>query len=260
MKIKNYKLKITFLLFAIYFLQFTTPSLAATPVPTDVPLSEKLSSQINDLKERIASRVAQLKLVERRGIIGIVTDISSTQITLSDLKNETRFIDVDELTKFSSASSKDFGISDIAKGTKLGVLGLYNKESKRTLARFINIVSTPTFFSGVVTSVNNEDFNITILMPDGNQYQVDFETSTKTVLYTKTTGMTKSGFSKIKPLQRIFVIGFKDLKDQSKIIASRAILFPDLPKNQNITIISLTITPTAENETATESGKKTISN
>ena len=53
----------------------------------------------------IASRVAQLKLVEKRGIIGTVTNVTNTQITLSDIQNNTRFIDVDELTKFTSAKA-----------------------------------------------------------------------------------------------------------------------------------------------------------
>src|SRR5579859_2417101 len=86
---------------------------AATPTAT-VSQSEE---QINNLKERIASRVAQLNLVEKKGIIGTVSDVSETQLTITDMKGDNRIVDVDELTKFSSPSAKStFGISDITKG------------------------------------------------------------------------------------------------------------------------------------------------
>ncbi|MCL5432936.1 MAG: hypothetical protein M1524_02360 [Patescibacteria group bacterium] len=113
-----------------------TPS--KTPSPTSqTPTTEKLNEQISDLKEKIASRVAQLKLVERRGMVGVVTDVSDTQITLTDLSGNTRFADVDELTKFYALKeTESFGISDIQKGTKLGILGLYNKQTRKILARF----------------------------------------------------------------------------------------------------------------------------
>jgi hypothetical protein len=64
---------------------------------------EDKTDQISDqLITNIASRVAQLKLVEKRGIIGVVTNTTNTQITVTDSQNNTRFIDVDELTKFSN--------------------------------------------------------------------------------------------------------------------------------------------------------------
>ena len=95
----------------------------------------------NDLLEKspgigLGNLVA--KLVEKRGIIGTVTDSSDTQITVTDIAGNIRFVDVDELTKFYSSDSKTFGISDIKNGMTIGVLGLYNKQSRRILAREVN--------------------------------------------------------------------------------------------------------------------------
>ena len=260
---KRQKAKFLFIIFSLYivysilYAHHTHRVNAVSPTPQVIPLNEKLNNQINDLKERIASRVAQLKLVERRGIIGTVTDISNTQITLSDLKDETRFVDVDELTKFSSSSSKDFGISDIGKETKLGILGLYNRESKRLLARFIEVVSTPKFYHGVITSVNDKNFTLTISLTDNKQVTTDIENTTKTFLFTKANGLTKSGFSKIEMSTRILVVGFPDKKDKDKIIATRVILFPELPKNPAISAVSApTKEPTPTEEPTPTGGKK----
>jgi len=134
-------LKIFILLTPLTFWLFLGPGAGAAATPT--PTTESLETQINDLKDKIASRVAELKLVEKKGIIGTVTDSSDTQITLSDLSTNIRFVDVDELTKFSSSLSKSFGISDVEKGQTLGVLGLYNKQSRRILAREVNVLSKP---------------------------------------------------------------------------------------------------------------------
>src|SRR5574342_384350 len=110
-----------------------TPTTAASP--TKEALDKKLSEQISNLKEKIASRVSELNLVDRRGMIGVISEVSGNKITATDISNKTRFIDVDEITKFSSSSDeKSFGLSDLKKGMRISVLGIYNKQSKRILA------------------------------------------------------------------------------------------------------------------------------
>ena len=207
-----------------------------TPTPTPNP-AVNLEQQITDLKDKIASRVAQLKLVDKRGIIGTVTDVNATQITLSDIHGNTRFVDVDELTKFSSPTAKSsFGISDITKGTTLGVLGLYNKESRRILARFVDVLDLTTDISGAVSDIDSKNYTVTVITADKKTYNVDIESTTKTYAFDGTS-LTKSGFSKIDQSERITVIGFLDKNNANHIIASRIILFPTLPIDPNITVV-----------------------
>lgn len=233
-----------------------TPKAAPTTKPTTAPL-QNIDNQINDLKERIASRVAQLKLVEKKGIIGTVTDVSGTQITVVDGNNETRFIDVDEITKFSSPSAKEsFGLSDITKGSKVGILGLFNKQSRRIMARFVDVMVTPVVVRGAVVAVDATEFTILLQQEDGQKKIVDIETVTKTLAYTKETGLAKSGFSKVKEGMRILVVGFPNIKDQKRIIGSRVIIFPDLPKNPRIDIVQQALSPQETIVPSTGSGKK----
>ena len=247
-------MKRLFLIFTFFVLfticLFTIPVHAVTPSAVPDQTSQDVNQQINELKERVASRVASLKLVDRRGVIGTVTDITDTQITLSDLQGNVRFVDVDELTRFSSPSAVgSFGISDITKGTKLGVLGLYNKQSRRLLARFVNVKTLPKFLYGAVAAIDNENFIITVVCEDGKQTLVEVETITKTLLYTKDSGLMRSGFSKIKENDHAIIVGFPDIKDKNRIIASRILLFPDIPKNPKIIIPE-------ESTPSTGSGKK----
>ncbi len=256
---------ISFVIFLFVCILFVAPVDAVTITPTQaqenstpIPTPSKvIDQQINDLKERIASRVAQLKLVERRGVIGTVTDVTDTQITIVDVHNNTRFVDVDELTKFSSPSAKDsFGISDITKSTKLAVLGLYNKQSRRLLARFVEVVTIPKTVHGIVASVDKENFTVDIVAANGEKIIVDIETITRTNAYEKETGVARSGFSKIKEGQRIFVSGFLLPKSSNRLTASRIIVFTDVAPNPKIRMVSPILPPQSTIVPSTGSGNR----
>ncbi len=210
---------------------------------SSTPTESLTQQQINALTNRIASRVAQLKLVEKRGIIGKVTDVSNTQITLSDKDGNTRFIDIDEFTKFIS-DSKSFGISDIQKGQKVGVLGLYNKESRRILARFVEILQIPDYIHGAVSSIDSKNFNLAVATGNDKQINIEVETSTKIFSFdSEKSQLIKSGFSKITEGETIIIIGFPNKTSSNTINASKIILFPNISKNPKIkTLIKPTIT------------------
>lgn len=244
-----------------------TPSIYAavsnpTPRESLTPIQSGLTQQqINALTNKIASRVAQLKLVDKRGAIGKVTDVSNTQITLSDMSGNTRFVDVDEFTKFNS-DSKSFGISDIEKGQKIGVLGLYNKQSRRILARFVEVLQIPDFIHGIVSSIDENNFSLGVLMEKDKQINIDVENSTKTFSFdNEKSELVKSGFSKIKVGENIIIIGFTSKTNSGVINASKIILLPDIPKNPKIkTLIKPTITETpTSSPTPTTSFKKRVS-
>ena len=220
------------LFFIFHFSFFILPAsveAAATPTPDTI-------QQIRDqLITNIASRVAQLKLVEKRGIIGKVTEVTNTQITITDLQNNTRFVDVDELTKFSDPSAKGaFGISDITKDTTVGILGLYNKDSRRILARFVNVITTLSIIHGGVSAIDSENFIINVTTEEGKQIIVNVENLTRTYSYTQKTDYIRSGFSKIKENYNIIVIGVLDIKAKNKMTATRIIFFPEIPTSPKV--------------------------
>jgi len=230
-------LYILLILFAL--ISYFDVSYAASPTPTE----SLTQQQINALTNKIASRVAQLKLVEKRGIIGNVTDVSNTQITINDVGGNTRFVDIDEFTKFIS-DSKSFGISDIQKGQKIGVLGLYNRESRRILARFVEVLQIPDYIHGAVSSIDSKNFNLVVATENDKQINIEVETSTKTFSFdSEKSQLIKSGFSKITEEETIIIIGFPSKTDSGTINASKIILFPNISKNPKIKIQTPTSTP-----------------
>ncbi len=225
---------ITILLFLL--LQAVNNSYAQKQTQTPTPTPIDLSDQIDDLKSKIASKVAQLNLVEKRGLYGIVTDVSDTQVTLKTVSGNTRFVDVDELTKFSSDSNDSFGISDVEKGMNLGVIGLYNKQSQRLQARVIEEKDPlPNFIYGAVFSVDSKNFTVTVAKENGAKNVIDIESITKT--YSFIDGeLVKSGFSKIKETTPIIVVGFPQKEDKNITLASKIFLFPEITASTNINL------------------------
>lgn len=230
---KNTLIIIVFVLSGLTMLFGGISYAAVSPTPTATDLQQ----QINNLQTKIASKVAELNLVEKRGIVGKVTSSSDTQITLTDLNGNTRLIDVDELTKFSSPSSNSFGISDIKEGTLLGVLGLYNKQSKRILARTVSVESEfPKIVYGIITFLDKTNYEITITKPTQGKEVVEITDITKTLSFSSGASLIKSGFSKMQKLQTVFAIGIPDKQDPNKIIGERIILFPDINLSSQINL------------------------
>jgi len=244
----------------IFFLLSCTPAFAQTISPASSPASqeitEKLSDQINNLKEKIASRVAQLKLVEKRGFVGKVKNVSGNQITLINANTIERNIDVDEITKFSSSASKEsFGLSDLKNGTVISVIGLYNKDSQRLLARFINTYTSPIYASGSITSIDKTNFTLKLTLEGGTSYLVDVENVTKITSYSGEVS-EKLGFSKVTQGTRAIVIGYADKKEKDRMVATRLLLFPDLPKNPAIVEAPNAVDTSGDIVTSSGSGKK----
>lgn len=228
------------ILIFIIIIIFPVKAEAVTPSPVDVTATPSAEvERIERIKELVASKVAELKLIEKRGILGTVRDASTTQMTLDDNNKTKRIIDIDELTKFSDPSKKDFGISDIIKGDLISSVGLYNKELKRLLARTVTKIKTqPIQYEGVVMDKDRTEFVLTVRVEDGKTITVDIESNTKTQVFEKATGLTKSGFTKILPNQRVLVSGYPTLNENNKIAASRIIHFADVPPSSKMKPLS----------------------
>lgn len=234
-----------FIFAGICLLTFLPLSYAAEPTPTPTP--ENLQQQINLLQQQVASKVAQLNLVEKKGILGTVSESSDTQITLTDLNGNTRFIDVDELTKFSSPTTNNIGISDIKKGMLIGVLGLYNKDSKRILARDISVQTPlPTIIYGVAGIIDKNNYEITVLAKNGRKTIIEIQDITKTFSYSDS--LIRSGFSKISQNETLIATGFPDKTDPGKILASNIILLPGISLASSIDLTPL-LSPTVQPST-----------
>lgn len=226
----------------IISLAITTQAYASTTIsPTP---NAAMTNQINQLKAKIASQVSKLNLVEKRGVIGTIQGISDNQITLTTINGNIQYIDLDEITKFSSAGSQSFGLSDLKKGMQISVLGIYNKESQRILARYVDTVTVPTRYTGEISAIDGKKFQLTIATANGKSAKVAIDTSSAIVSYSGGASLNQYGFSKLNIGDRVEVIGYPDKTNASLLIAARMIDYLDAPKDPQISIITPAPSPT----------------
>src|SRR5579872_2524324 len=233
--------KILFIIAMLFFLEIgKTYAASTTPTPTQAPTGSQLNSQINTLKNKIASQVSKLNLVQKRGIIGTIQNVSNNQITLTDLSGNTQYVDVDEITKFSSQSNATFGLSDLKKGMQVSVFGIYNKDSQRILARYIDAVIVPTRYSGEIVAIDGTNFILTIMTTEQKSVKVEIDTTSTIDSYNTGGNLTKYGFSKLNVGNRVYGDAYPDKKDATLLIADRMIDYLDAPKDQTIQIVTPT--------------------
>jgi hypothetical protein len=106
-------------------------------------------------------------------------------------------------------------------------IGLYNKDSRKLLARFITKKVFPLNINGVVREVDIK--NGTLKVEDkkkGQTFTVDIEKNTKITNYTKEQGLAKFGLSKIEIGQRAHVNGIASTSEENRIAASHILLLP----------------------------------
>ena len=212
----------------------TSPTPSAVPSQNEVPKDSADLEKIQKIKDIVASKVAELDLVEKRGIIGTVKEVKGMRITVIDMKGNTRQMEADELTKFNLGNDDD-GISDLVKGDRYSFVGLFNRDTQILLVR--NVLTTnsiPVHFEGAITALDEENFQITIVNEKGEKKKVDIQASTKTRLISEDGELTKSGFSKLEENSRILAIGFWDKKDKDLMSATRIIHFENVPPSKEM--------------------------
>lgn len=215
----------------------------AAPSTNQVPESDEEIERVQRIKDIVASKVAELNLVEKRGIIATVTEVSSTEIKAVDYKDQNVTIDVDELTNFDF-EDEDFGISDLEIGQIYSFVGLYNKDSEKLLARFISQPdSIPSYIDGAISDINEDDFQISLVNAEGITFTVDIENSTDTMVIASEGGLEKSGFSELSVGQRVIAAGF--MTDEKEMSASRIIHFEIIPPTVEVLANLETETTTA---------------
>ena len=205
------KLKVILICFFIVFVLVITTAVTvyaqintSTPSPTLTnPTKSVEDKEIQTLKEKIATKVAELREKNSKAISGIVQEINTakTVIKIKTWKEEDFEIKVDpDLTKFyqiSGSQKKEVESVTVKKGSYIIVTGLIKDKSVE--ANFIYLDELFIVGLGKVTEVNKDDFFISAITTDKENYTLDIETLTKQqMLNIKTLKIENVGFSKIK--------------------------------------------------------------
>lgn len=210
---------------------------SATPTVSDK------AKQIDDLKERLATKVAELKQLQRQAFYGTIKSVSVSTFTVETATKDLKIELTDDIKIFQKikGTRTELKVENLEKGDIVTVFGEYDATLELLKAKVVFIQSTdPIRIAGNITEVNKTDYTITISSADTKTYTIDFETTTKTSVWNGKE-LEKGGFSKLIVGNTIHITGSAVAKKENRISAAR---ITNLGSDVNESTVTITPTPT----------------
>lgn len=174
---------------------------ATVTVKPTTATSSAETKEIKDLKDKIATKVAELQKKDQKAIAGSVLSNKDGLVMLKandDAEYEVKIDDtLTKIYQISGAQKKEVKFSDVKKDSYIIVTGPLI--DKTVTANFIYLDEQFIVGAGKITEVNSDDFYFKVTTTEKDNYTLDIETTTTTqMLNIKTLTPEKIGFSKIK--------------------------------------------------------------
>ncbi len=223
----------------------------ATPTATPRLAQATGSGQLEDLKARLATKVAELRTVVKRAMYGTVKTVSLTQATVETKTKDIKIELTDDVmvTQLLSGKRTTLPIEDLAAKDVITVFGAYDETLDLLKAQYIFIESATNLIrvAGTIADVDHEDFVLTVNTKEGRTLTIDIEKATKTTMWTATGGIVKGGFSKIAVGDTVHITGKPVAKEENRISASRILDLGNITgaATTPTASVSATVKPTA---------------
>lgn len=207
-----------------------TPSSSPTLTVTPINLTDKLE-KIKILKDKVATKVAELRNNEKKALTGSVKSTAKTNFNFAVGTNDIT-ANLSEDTVYYSFDNNggrvDSNFTKIKEGTLVTVFGYFDNSNQSIDAKYVYINPTlPLHLVGKITDLDRQNFTVTIKTADMTQWIIDIETFTKAQIYTKDAGLVKSGFSKLLPGDLVHITGTPNAKEKNRSSAIRILVLRD---------------------------------
>ncbi len=200
-----------------------------TPTPKVSPTTIE-DSEVKALKEKIATKVAELRQKNNKAISGTVASLTNNVIKIKTQDDKDYDVKIDDtLTKYyqiNGNQKSEVGFSDIGKNDYIIVTGVIDDKKIEANAIYLDILYLVK--SGKVTEVDKENYSLSVITTEKDNYTLDIETYTKQqLLNIKTLALEAVGFSKIKEGDTIqFVVKKTATEKENRFSAQKILLIP----------------------------------
>lgn len=236
------KNKIFYLLFISLFFLFpltTVMAVSTTPSPTITPKitttttpteAAGLDDKIKELKDKLASRVAELNVVSQKVLTGEIKTLSDEKIILTVNDAEIN-VEINEDTKFYELGrdnkKSDLELDDLKTGEQVVVWGSFNSSTNTITTNNVYRQPNDISFVGKVKGVDRKNFQVTVTDTENTDYTVDVEVDTKVNQYDASKGLVKAGFSKIKEEQFLYVLAEPPTNEKNLVSGKNIVVLFD---------------------------------
>lgn len=191
--------------------------------------AEETKKAVEELKEKVESKVTELKNNNLKTKSGFITAIKANKVTVEteagpfDTEIDS---DVTTVYRISGTSRSEIKAEDLKKGDYVLVSGpeIGNEVTANTIYVDEHYISK----SGKIIEVNADDFYIKILTAEKDNYIIDIERATTSqILDIKTLKLDTAGFSKLKEGDNIHFTAKRGMdKKQTRFSALKTIIIP----------------------------------
>ena len=172
-----------------------TPSTSASSSPTMV-----VSKDIQQLKDKIASKVSEIRKKNNKAVSGFVVRNDGDKIKINNDGEENEIKFDNTLTKYFKilgTQKKEIKVDDIKKNDYVIVSGVVS--DNMITANIVLIDDNFLADSGKITEINKDNYYVKVISSDKNTYSLDIEIYTKLFMDNiKTLELERVGFSKVK--------------------------------------------------------------
>lgn len=197
----------------------------ATGAATAKTVQATASAQLEALKARLATKVAELRSVVKRAMTGTVKSVSLTSATIETKTKDIKIELTDDVVVSQILGGKRtiLPIDKVEVKDPITVFGTYDETLDLLKAQYIFIESATktTHIAGVIADVDTEDFTLTINTKEGRTVTIDIEKSTKTTVWTAAGGIAKGGFTKLTVGDTVHITGTPAVKAENRLTAVR---------------------------------------
>lgn len=211
------------------FLSLVVSSSAQT-ISTSSAVKDE-TKEIKDLKDKIATKVAELQKENQKAITGSVLSNKDGEVMLKandDAEYEVKIDDtLTKIYQIVGAQKKEVKFSDVKKDSYIIVTGPLI--DKTVTANFIYLDDRFIVRAGKITEVDSEDYFIKVTTTEKDDYILDIETTTiSQMLNIKTLTPEKIGFSKIKEGDTVHFVVRKTGQEEepNRYSASKILIVP----------------------------------
>jgi len=218
--------KILVITFFIIFLGFLISFVILAQEKVSTSSSEK---EVEILKEKIASKVAQLRQENNQAVSGKIINLSENQIEIKDNNDKKILIKLDPtLTKYyriKNNQKKEINFSDLEKNNYVVVSGITTDKGINANLIFVDEKYLVEF--GRVIEINKDSYWLKINTITNENIILDIETYTKQLMLNiKDLQLEKTGFSKIKEGDMINFVAKDEKNENNHFSAQKIIVIP----------------------------------
>lgn len=170
-------------------------------------LQKDVQDKIDDLKERLATRVAEIRAKSKRAFHGTIVEKDDVTFSLENGENKTTIV-VDDQTiieQITASGKNTITASTLEVGEKITAFGILDLDQKTLIAKRVIVRKTPIMFYGTAKKVDQNKGIITVSDIGGEEYAFDYEIRTKCVIWDSgEKKLSSCGLSKISEGDFIF--------------------------------------------------------